>query len=606
MINAYVDSDAMNSFLESQSEAIVSDKQDINVEVIDAAPLTAEVVYDNDNAEISVYVRDIMHTNSQMIAHGTFKADKLKIDDGEEETVMIAFAVAEGVNKLLYEKGMLDECISLDSTYQGVLFELLNSGEVRAKIVEGKNRPSLLCTSLFGAPDMARPYTDEIMEQFVYDGMSLEEREEAADNGDLNAIEGLATAYLNGDDDVEADPEKAYYWFVKAAEAGNAGAMYNVGLFTAKGYGTERDFIKAAEWMQRAADAGDEDAQESADEYRKLADAVEKARKGDAQAQADLAGGLMKLGKSLDQAGEGDDFKESVMWAEKAVEQGNAYGYWNLALAYYHGRGVEEDIDKAIELYKKGAEAGSAECRYNLGCEYLEGENLKKNNRKGFELVKASAEQGYGLAMQELGRCYQFAIGTAGNMKTAVEWYEKSLDVLYDPEIERKVEAFKELAEIDPNYGEDYPEQDEEYDPREAVSECKEIISAVSQLDEYEEELKKNGILPDVDAGYLEFPRVELKAKEGDKRAIELLKQFEDINENDDEKENADDIYYSDLVPEAVVNVWKYEDELDSEGVLPDEPHGEIAWGKLPRVNMKAEEGNERAIKLIKELDELI
>ena len=103
----------------------------------------------------------------------------------------------------------------------------------------------------------------------------------------------------------------------------------------------------------------------------------------------------------------------------------------------------------------------------NLGIEYMSGTNLKKDYHKGFELFKAAAEQGYGLAMRDLGICYQFATGTTGNMKTAVEWYEKALEVIDDPELEQKVMMFKMMGEMDENFDEDYPEVDEDFDPSE-------------------------------------------------------------------------------------------------------------------------------------------
>ena len=604
MINVYVDGDAMGALAELESNTVVSAKKDIRVEFIDAAPLTAEVEYDGNNAEISMYVRDEMHTNGNMALHGTAKGDDVDADEGDEDTVKIAYAVAEGVNKLLQEKGMLDECAELDEGMQGVLFGIDKDEEITIKIVEGKKRPALLCTTPFGAPRMMRPYSDEIMSQFAMENMSFEDMEEAANAGDVDAMEQLAMAYLNGDDDVDEDPEKAYYWFVKCAEAGNDQAMFNVGLFTAKGFGTERDFAKAAEWMQKAADEGDEDAEAYAEEYRKLADAVEKAKAGDAQAQADLAGGLMKLGGSLDQAGEGKDYEESVMWAEKAVAGGCPDGYWTLALAYHHGRGVDEDMDKAIEIYQKGADAGSAPCQHNLGCEYMSGENLKKDYHKGFELIKAAAEQGYGLAMRDLGRCYQFANGTTGNMKTAVEWYEKALEVIDDPELEQKVMMFKMLGESDEGFGEDYPEEDEDFDPSEMAG----IFGAIAALDEYENELAEEGLLPGEPTDDGQFQRVHLKAEEGDEKAIALLKQLDDMDDEEDNEDEDDedmDKYMTGIAPDAVTNAWKYEDELDEVGVLPDEPHGDAAWGELPRVHKKAEEGDAKAIKILKELDEL-
>ena len=462
MINIYVDQDAMSALYGLESSTVVTAKKDIRIEFIDAAALTAEVEYNGMNAEIRVYVRNEMHTNSQMVHHGTVKENHIDVDEGEEGTITIAYSVAEGANKLLQEKGMLDACAELDEDVQGVLFGIDNDEEITIKIVKGKKRPALLCMNPFGARRMMRPYLDEIMKNSAIENMSLKDKEEAANAGDVDVMEQLAMDYLNGDD-VDIDPEKAYYWFVKCAEAGGSGqAMFNAGLLTAKGFGVERDFAKAAEWMQKAADEEDEDAKACVDEYRKLADATEKAIAGDAQAQADLASGLMKLSGSLIQAGEDKDFEESVMWAEKAVAQGCPDGYWILALAYHHGRGVAQDIDKAIEIYQKGADAGNAPCQYNLGCQYMSGENIEKDRHKGFALIKAAAEQGYGLAMKDLGECYQFAIGTPGNMKRAYEWYEKALEVIDDKELEQKVMMLGMISTTD-HFDEDYPEDNEDY-----------------------------------------------------------------------------------------------------------------------------------------------
>lgn len=268
------------------------------------------------------------------------------------------------------------------------------------------------------------------------------------------------TADTNGNDSVEKNPEKSYYWFVKCAEAGDDEAMFNVGLYLAKGFGTERDFAKAAEWMQKAADEGDEDAEKCVNEYRRLAEATTKANEGDAKAQAELAGGLLMLGGSLNQAGEGKDYEESLMWAKKAIAQGCPDGYWALALAYHQGVGVDDDMEKAIELYKKGAELGSASCQYSLGRIYMDDSDAYYDCHKGFELIKIAAEQGYGLAMLELGSCYQFADGTEGDMNAAIEWYEKALAVLDDPELEQKVMWLKMVGNIDEGSEGDYPEEE--------------------------------------------------------------------------------------------------------------------------------------------------
>ena len=130
MINVYVDGDAMSALAEIESDVSLESKQDVTVEFIDAAPLTAVIAYDGDKAEISLYVRDEMHTNSRMALHGTSTGDEITVDEGDEDTVKIAYAVAEGVNKYLQEKGMIEECSDLDPELQGILFEVKGDDEI--------------------------------------------------------------------------------------------------------------------------------------------------------------------------------------------------------------------------------------------------------------------------------------------------------------------------------------------------------------------------------------------------------------------------------------------------------------------------------------------
>ena len=348
----------------------------------------------------------------------------------------------------------------LDPEQAGILLEL-SGGELRARKVEGKDRPEMMCSTLFGGNVMCRPYMEDFFDRSETEMMSLEDRIEKAENGDMFAIAKLAQAYLNGDDEVEQDPEKAAYWYRKEAEQEDSEGAFNLGLLYAKGFGVERDFAKAAEWMEKAVEWGDEDGRAAAELYRSMAENQKKAEAGDAEAMAELAGNYMALGGSLDQAGPGDDYKQSLYWAKKAADAGVAAAYWPLALAYEHGRGVKKDTNKAVEFYRKGAELGHASCQHSLACYYARGDFLKQDKKKAFELFRKAAAQGNGLAMKDLGRCYQFGDGCMGNMKTALEWYTKASEVLDDPELDARVAAFRGLAEVDPSWGEDYPGTDD-------------------------------------------------------------------------------------------------------------------------------------------------
>ena len=139
-------------------------------------------------------------------------------------------------------------------------------------------------------------------------------------------------------------------------EGDDGEAQFNMGLFYAKGHGVKRDFAKMSEWMSKASENGDEDAEGFLKEFGNMADDLKKAENGDAGAQAEVAARFMKLGPIMDQAGSEGDYEESVKWAAKSAEQNNGYGLWTLALAYEHGRGVASNPKKAVELYQKGAD----------------------------------------------------------------------------------------------------------------------------------------------------------------------------------------------------------------------------------------------------------
>lgn len=140
-----------------------------------------------------------------------------------------------------------------------------------------------------------------------------------------------------------------------------------------------------------------------------------------------------------------DYFEESFKWAQKAAEQGDGEGLWTLALAYEHGRGVASDNRLAFATYEKAVLAGYARAFNSLGCYYVRGEVAEKNMKMGFELILRGAFLGDGEAMANLGHCYQFGNGCMGNMKKAIVWYKKSLELIPNDELERKTRVFESL-----------------------------------------------------------------------------------------------------------------------------------------------------------------
>jgi TPR repeat protein len=62
---------------------------------------------------------------------------------------------------------------------------------------------------------------------------------------------------------VAQDYDKAREWYQKAADAGNAEAMYYLGGLYEYGKGFAQDYDKAREWYQKAANGGNRDAKKA-------------------------------------------------------------------------------------------------------------------------------------------------------------------------------------------------------------------------------------------------------------------------------------------------------------------------------------------------------
>lgn len=72
--------------------------------------------------------------------------------------------------------------------------------------------------------------------------------------------QSVLDAVLNGRKNKPVDYKKAAYWFTKAADAGNADAMYDLGRMYESGEGVTKDAVKGRQLIQKAADNGNKTA----------------------------------------------------------------------------------------------------------------------------------------------------------------------------------------------------------------------------------------------------------------------------------------------------------------------------------------------------------
>jgi hypothetical protein len=108
-------------------------------------------------------------------------------------------------------------------------------------------------------------------------------------------------------------------WYTKAADAGFADALLNLGFMYEKGFGVPQDYAMAMTWYRKAANGGV------------------------VNAQLNL-GVMYANGRGVPQ-----DYATAVTWYRKAADQGLAGAQINLAIMYWNGLGVPQDYPEAYK-----------------------------------------------------------------------------------------------------------------------------------------------------------------------------------------------------------------------------------------------------------------
>ena len=256
-----------------------------------------------------------------------------------------------------------------------------------------------------------------------------------------NLSESTAEGLLQCKDDKGLIPlfltdhtKKAYEQIRKAADEGNAIALYMMAEYFWEGYGVQPiNNQKAIAYFKKSYEAGYAvagydvaaslpDGSPEQKEIRNHAkdNILELANEGDVFAQASAAWGYREgYGTAVDHV-------EAVKWVRKAAEQGFARAQYDLGLMYQFGRGVERSYEKAVEWYLKAAEQGAASAQVLLVEMYYYGRGVEQSDVKAAEWVLKAAEQGLAMAQNILGLMYQFGRGVAQSYEKAAEWYLKA------------------------------------------------------------------------------------------------------------------------------------------------------------------------------------
>jgi uncharacterized protein len=172
------------------------------------------------------------------------------------------------------------------------------------------------------------------------------------------------------------------------------------------------------------------------------------AEQGDVKAQTSL-GWLYKIHPDKVPT----DYKKSVYWFSKAVNQGDASAQSALGGMYEEGKGVEKDYSEAFRLYLLAAKQGETSAQIFLGRLYREGRGTKKDYQQSMLWLRSAAIRTLGTdAWVILGEMYEAGQGVPTNKVIAYALYKLSADFYqYDNPAtlhEKRLKKLLNLAEV--------------------------------------------------------------------------------------------------------------------------------------------------------------
>lgn len=213
---------------------------------------------------------------------------------------------------------------------------------------------------------------------------------------DPGAIFNKGRAYILGEG-VEQDVSLGYEFVEKAADLGQVDAEYAMGMAYLNGYLREEDAFKAYDFFLKAA------------EKEHL----------EAMYQVALC--------QIQGRGVYTNMKQSFETFMKAAKLGHAPSMTSIARFFKGGIGVDKDYAEAVQWLKKAIKKKDKNARLEYGNILLEGyEGVEADYDSAFKLFLSIEKEVPG-ALEALAVCYENGYGVEQNLDVAFQYYEAGL-----------------------------------------------------------------------------------------------------------------------------------------------------------------------------------
>ena len=197
-----------------------------------------------------------------------------------------------------------------------------------------------------------------------------------AENGDIAAQLQLGYIYLYGQEGLNPDYEKAFYYYDLAAKQNDMIGLNNLATLYYNGVGVKRSPHKAAALFAQAAKLGNADA-------------------------ATNLGFMYISGFGIAR-----DSVKGQEYLEQAADKGNVLAGFMTGYAYYKGINRSINYHKAAPLIKKAADDGLDEAQLVIADIYMKGLGYPRNYNAAVNYLLKAYSQGSIAAMMLLGDIY--------------------------------------------------------------------------------------------------------------------------------------------------------------------------------------------------------
>jgi TPR repeat protein len=121
--------------------------------------------------------------------------------------------------------------------------------------------------------------------------------------------------------------------------------------------------------------------------------------------------------------------REGLEWLTKAAALGDVYAQHTLGQAYYEGRGVPKDWERARKLFEKAAEGGQELSMDALGRMHQRGETVAINRALARRFWEEAAARGDIYGLDNLGYVYLEGIGAPQDFARARDYFLKASEL---------------------------------------------------------------------------------------------------------------------------------------------------------------------------------